>query len=120
VRWIIRVLISWAVIAVAFYVTTLVITGIHVSGGVGGYLRAALFFGLVNAIIGPIARVVTFPVKILTLGLFTFILNAALLWLVTQLPSDLTIDHFFWDAIFGAVVIGLVSWALNTALHRKP
>jgi putative membrane protein len=124
-RWLIRVLISWALIAVSFWVTTKIISGIEVSGGVAGFLYVALVFGLVNAIIGPVLRILTFPLRILTLGLFSIVLNAFLLWLVsvgTQArwlpsPGTLTIDHFFWDAIFGAIVLGLVSWVLHLVFH---
>jgi putative membrane protein len=118
-RWLVRVLISWALIAVAFWVTTRIITGIHVSGGVVGFLYVALVFGLVNAIIGPVLRVLTFPLRILTLGLFSILLNAFLLWLVAVGTRNLTIDHFFWDAIFGSIVLGLVSWVLHLVFHGR-
>ena len=116
-RWLVRVLISWALIAVSFWVTTKIISGIHVSGGVLGFLYVALVFGLINAIVGPVLRVLTFPLRILTLGLFSILLNAFLLWLVSVGTRNLTIDHFFWDAVLGSIVIGLASWVLHLVFH---
>ena len=80
----------------------------------------ALLFGLVNAILGPIARFLSFPARVLTLGLFTFVVNAFLLqvteWISDPLGLAFTIDKFFWDAVFAAVVITLVSWVLSVIL----
>ena len=115
--WLLRLLLSWVVLAVAFYVTTRIVTGIRVTGGVVGYLEVALVFGLINAILGPILRIASFPAIILTFGLFILVVNGFLLWIAEQLTGVLHIDHFFWDAIFGALVIGIVSWALNGLLH---
>src|SRR5205807_8121821 len=106
-------------LALAFYVTTRIIPGIQVTGGAVGYLEVALVFGLINAILGPILRFATFPLTILTLGLFILVVNGFLLWIAEQLTGVLHIEHFFWDAIFGALVIGIVSWVLNSLLHRS-
>jgi putative membrane protein len=117
-RWWLNLLISWVLIAVAFYLTTLVVPGIHVSGGVGGYLVVALIFGLINAVLGPVLRFLTFPLRIMTLGLFSIVLNAFLLWLVDLLTTQLRIEHFFWDGVIGAIVLGIISWALNLVVHQ--
>ena len=116
--WLLRLLVSWVILAVAFYVTTRIVTGIQVTGGALGYLEVALVFGLINAILGPILRVVSIPAIILTFGLFLLVVNGFLLWIAEQLTGVLRIEHFFWDAIFGALVLGIVSWALNGLLHR--
>lgn len=80
----------------------------------------ALVFGLVNAVIRPIAKVLSFPFIVLTLGLFTFIVNAFMLqiteWIAEPLGLAFTIDEFFWDAVLGAVIITLVSWLLSVVL----
>jgi putative membrane protein len=115
--WPLRLLLGWAALAVAFYVTTRIVTGIHVTGGVVGYLEVALVFGLVNAILGPILRIVSIPAIIVTFGLFVLLVNGFLLWIAEQITGALHIDHFFWDAIFGALVLGIVSWVLNGLLH---
>ena len=80
----------------------------------------ALLFGLVNAVIRPIAKVLSFPFIVLTLGLFTFVVNAFMLqiteWIAEPLGLAFTIDEFFWDAVLGAVIITLVSWLLSVVL----
>jgi putative membrane protein len=115
---ILRILIGWAVLAVAFYVTTLIVPGIQVSGGVVGYLLVALIFGLINAILGPIVRLLTLPLSIITFGLFFLVVNGFLLWLTEVFTDRLHIEHFFFDAIFGALILGLVSWLLSGVLYR--
>ena len=112
-----RVLLSWVVVALAFVVTVQLVPGIQVRGGVGGYVVTAAVFGLVNAILGPVLKVVTLPISVLTLGLFLFVLNALLLALSAWLVPALTIDGF-WSALIGAVLIGVVSWVLNHLLAR--
>ena len=116
--WLLRILLGWLILAVAFYVTTRIVTGIHVTGGAVGYLEVALVFGLINAILGPILRFLSLPLAIVTFGFFILVVNGFLLWIAEHLTSSLRIDHFFWDAIFGALVIAIVSWLLNALLHR--
>ncbi len=110
-----RALVSWVVVALAFVVTARLVPGIQVHGGTWGYALTALVFGLVNAILGPVLRLLTLPISILTLGLFLLVLNALLLLLAAFLVPALTIDGF-WSAFIGAIIIGLVSWVLNHLL----
>lgn len=80
----------------------------------------ALIFGILNAVLKPILLVLSLPLLLLTLGLFTFIVNALMLWLTSWLSDSLglafTVDSFFWDAVLGALVITLVSMILNAVL----
>ena len=80
-------------------------------------LVVAVIFGLVNAFVKPIAKLFSLPLIILTLGLFTLVVNALMLqltsWLAGALNLDFHVDSFFWDAIFGALVITFVSLLLN-------
>jgi putative membrane protein len=105
-------LISWALLAVAFFLTTAVVPGIRVTGGLFAYLLTALVFGLINAGLGPILRIATLPLRILTLGLFAFVLNAILLLVVARLVPALTVDNFL-TAIVGAFVLSILSALLN-------
>ncbi|GIL36490.1 MULTISPECIES: phage holin family protein [Phycicoccus] len=113
--------------AVALWVAALVVQGVdlaedQVSTGrkILTIVLVALVFGLVNAVIKPIAKFFSFPFIILTLGLFTFIVNALMLqiteWISNGLGLSFTIDHFFWDAVLAAIVITLVSWVLSVVL----
>jgi putative membrane protein len=105
-------LISWGLLAVAFYLTTQAVPGIRVTGGIVAYLFTALVFGLVNSILGPVLRIATLPLRILTLGLFSFVLNAALLLVVAHFVPALTVDNIL-AAVVGALVLSIVSALLN-------
>jgi putative membrane protein len=94
-------LIRGAVLAAAFAITTWLLSGMDVSGGFWAYLWVSALFGIVNAIIGTILRILTLPLTLLTLGLFAIVVNALMLELTDALTSHLTIDDFFWTAIWG-------------------
>ncbi len=115
-------LIKIAVNAVALWVAAWLLPGISFGEGKFGskfatVVLVAIVFGLVNALIKPIARLLSLPFIILTLGLFTFVVNAFMLqlteWISEPLGLSFTIDHFFWDAIWGAIIITIVSVVLN-------
>ncbi|QBF44933.1 phage holin family protein [Janibacter limosus] len=86
-------------------------------------ILVALIFGVVNAIVKPIAKVLAFPAIVLTLGLFTFVVNAFLLqiteWISGPLGLSFEITKFWWDAVIGALVITIVSMILNWVLPEK-
>jgi putative membrane protein len=104
---------GWAVLAVAFAITSWLLDGMEVSGGVGGYIWVSAIFGLVNAIIGTILRIFTLPLMLVTLGLFSVIVNAILLSITDALSSHLTIDDFFWTAIWAAIVLAVATVVLQ-------
>ena len=112
------ILISWAVLAVAFALTSWILSGLTVSGGVWGYIWVSALFGIVNAILGTILRILTFPLILLTLGLFSIIVNALLLELTDALTDNLTIDSFFWSAIWAAIILSIVSLVLDLTVGR--
>jgi putative membrane protein len=107
------ILVRWAVVAVAFAITAWLIDGMTISGGVFEYLWLALLFGIVNAFIGTIIRILTLPLTILTLGLFSIVVNALVLVITDSLSSSLDIDSFFWTAILAALVLSIVSTLLD-------
>jgi putative membrane protein len=123
-------LIKVAVNAVALWVAALVVSGVNLAENSATWtskvvtiVLVALLFGLVNAVIKPIAKLLSFPAIVLTLGLFTFIVNAFMLqiteWISDAVGLSFTIRHFFWDAVFAAVIITLVSWVLSVVLPEK-
>src|SRR5580692_9630025 len=112
-RFLVRLLIN----AVALWLTTLIVLGVHVrpygSGVLAAivtYLLVALVFGIVNGVIGNLVRIVAFPLYILTLGLLALIVNALLLllvaWLSTLAGFGLVIDNF-WSGFWGALVLAI-------------
>jgi putative membrane protein len=100
----------WLINAVALYLTTLVVRGVKVPD-FGAALLAALVLGIVNAVIRPVALILTLPLNILTLGLFTFVVNAGMLYLVSRVTA-LRLENF-WAALLGAIVLTLVSAVLT-------
>lgn len=76
--------------------------------GTGTFILAALLLGLVNGVVRPIAFVLTLPLTIITLGLFLFVLNAAMLGIVAALLDNFTISGF-WSAVFGSIIVSITS-----------
>jgi putative membrane protein len=112
----VSLLIRWVALAAAFAVTAWLLSGMDVSGGFGTYLWLALLFGIVNAVIGTILRLLTIPLRVITLGLFSIVINAFLLEILDWISDRFTIDHFFWTAIWGAIILAVVSVALDFLL----
>ena len=113
--------------AIALWVAALVIPGIHLgedadrlSTRLLTILLVAALFGLVNAVVKPVATFFSFPVIVLTLGLFTLVINALMLELTSGISHaiglDFDVERFFWDSVLGAIVITLVSMILNLVL----
>ncbi|MEV8213537.1 phage holin family protein [Leifsonia sp. NPDC077715] len=118
-RFLLRLIIN----AVALWLTTLIVSGVTVkpyapdtTALVLTYLLVALIFGVVNAIVGTVIRVVAFPLYILTLGLISLLVNAFLLFIVSWISDaigfGLHIDGF-WSGILGALVLGIIAWLLG-------
>jgi putative membrane protein len=102
--------------AAALWVATQIVSGVSYSGGALTLFGVALVFGIVNAVLRPIAFILTFPLLILTLGLFTFVINGVMLMLTSSVSDALGLGFHvrgFWAAFWGALVVTLVSWALS-------
>ena len=99
---------------IALFVVAYFVPGVHVSGIFGAFI-AAVILGIANTIIKPILIVLSLPIEILTLGLFTFIINAVLFWIVGHLGLGLQV-HGFWPALWGSIILWLVSWFLSAIL----
>jgi putative membrane protein len=114
------------VTAASFWVAVWILPGMEVQTTEGepetvefivALLLVSVVFGLVNAIVRPVVSLLSLPVTCLTLGLFTLVINAAMLfltvWLTSFLPVYLTIDSFFWTAILAALIISVVSTIMS-------
>ena len=114
-------ILRWLILAIAIAVTAMFFPGVTVHGTGSGYLInlivIAAVFGLVNAIVRPIVTLLTCPLVVLTLGLFTLIINAMMLSLTDWLlPNILTVDGF-WTTFFASLVISIISGVLGIFLH---
>ncbi|MFS0702438.1 phage holin family protein [Cellulomonas sp. 179-A 4D5 NHS] len=122
--FVLRVLIN----GVAIWLATLVLSGLTVVGGdttaerAGIILLVALIFGIVNAVVKPLVALLSLPLYILTLGLFTLVVNALMLmltaWITERASWGLRIDDF-WTALVGALIISVVSFALSVVVPRS-
>ncbi|MFJ5260626.1 phage holin family protein [Streptomyces sp. NPDC088387] len=98
------------------------LTGDSTGKKVGTLLLVALIFGLVNVVVKPVLQLLSLPLLILTLGLFTLIVNALMLLLTSWLADKLDLSFHvegFWTAVLGGLIISIVSWALNVVLPEK-
>jgi len=106
-----------AISALGLWVASLVLPGISFESG-GKLAIAAVLLGLVNALVRPIAFILTLPLTLVTLGLFLFVLNAAMVGLVARLVPGFTISGF-WTAMGAAVIVWLVSWLGSSLIGSK-
>ncbi|HET9368735.1 MAG TPA: phage holin family protein [Vicinamibacterales bacterium] len=112
-RFLARLLLNGVAIIVAAYF----VPGLELAGPPSA-LAAGAILGFVNAIIRPVLFILTLPLTLVTLGLFIFVLNAACLALAAWLVPGFSISGF-WPAVFGALVVSVVSWVLNGVLIGK-
>lgn len=106
-----RLLLGWAINALVLLALPYLLPGVRLSG-FGAALVVALVLGLLNTLIRPVLIVLTLPINLLTLGLFTFVINGFLFWLTARLVEGFAVAGFGW-AILGAIVYSLVSWGIS-------
>lgn len=122
-------LVRAAVTGLALWIVTLIVPGMTFVGGetavqkAGIILVVAIIFGLVNAFIRPIVTLLSIPLYVLTLGLFHVVVNALMLWITAWITDHTThwglhIDRFWWTAIWAAILLSIVGWALSLVQRR--
>ncbi|MER5638485.1 phage holin family protein [Kitasatospora sp. NPDC002227] len=110
--------------AAAIWVAAWIVDGITITGDDWQHktitvIGVALVFGVINFLIKPVVKLFSLPLFILTLGLVTFLINALMLWLTSWASDKVHLDFHvqgFWAALFGSLIISLVSWGLHLAL----
>jgi len=107
----------WAILALAFWLTTFIVSGIAIQNGAWNYFWVAALFGVINTVLGGLLKLFTLPAVILTFGLFIFVINAAMLMLVDRWSDVLTIDKFT-SALIGSLIISLISGITNKIIKR--
>ena len=103
--------------ALALLIVSTIIPGIEVRGVLSA-LSAAFFLGVINAVVRPVIMILTLPLTIMTLGLFIPLLNAALLKLVSLMIQGFEV-HGFWSAVFGAILLSVISGLLNLFINDR-
>lgn len=113
-KWI---LIRWLSLTAAILATSYLLDGIRVSGFFSALFAAAIL-SMLNTVLRPIAFILTLPLNILTLGLFTFVLNAAMLKMASGIIPGFEVEGF-WTAVGGALLISLIGSILNSFMYEK-
>jgi len=113
---ILKLLVVWLINALALVAVAYLMPSITVSS-FGAALAAALVLGLINAVVRPVLVLLTLPVTILTLGLFIFVLNGLLFWMVGSWLEGFGVGGF-WSGVLGAILFSLVSWALSALVLK--
>jgi len=119
-----RFLLRWLINAVALYAAIFIVSGIGFEGSWVGIIWLALIFGLVNAILRPLLKFFSLPLIILTLGLFSLVINTFLFWLTSQLGTMFSLNLIiqapvFWNSFLGGLVVSLVSVFLSLILKDE-
>jgi putative membrane protein len=111
------IFVRWLILTVAIMFAAYMIDGIQVTGFFSAFFTAAIL-GILNAFFRPVLIILTLPINIMTLGLFTFVINALMLMMASGVISGFKISGF-WSAISGSLVISMVSWALNALINER-
>jgi putative membrane protein len=111
------IFVRWLTLTVAIVFTSYLLDGIQISGFLSALLAAAML-GILNAFLRPIALVLTLPINILSLGFFTFLINALMLKMASAIISGFDVTGF-WTAILGSLLISIISWLLNSFINER-
>jgi putative membrane protein len=113
---VLRLLVAWAINAAALWVADVLFTGVRIDGW-KAYLIGAAVLGIANGIIKPVVMLLTFPLIVLTLGLFMLVINIAMVALAEWIAPDFSITGF-WTYVGTVVIIWLVNWVAQSAIDE--
>ena len=117
-----KFILRWVINAIALFLAVYLVPGVNLQGGWVSIMWLALIFGLINAFLRPLLKVLTCPLIVLTLGLFTLLINTFLFWLTSQVGQafgiGFTIDGF-WPAFLGGLVVTMVSVIMSLLLKDE-
>jgi len=111
------ILIRWIILTVSIIIASYLLEGIHISGFFSAFF-AAPALGILNALFRPLLLILTLPINVLTLGLFTFIINALMLKMASGIIPGFEV-HGFWTAVIGSLIISIISWLLNSFISDR-
>ena len=119
-----KFIVRMAINAIALYLAVWILPGLDLSGGVVSLLWIALIFGLVNALLGPLLKFLSCGLIVLTLGLFTLVINTFLFWLTYVISQSFELgliiyDPIWWNAFLGALVVSVVSFIMSMILKDE-
>jgi len=111
------IFVRWLILTIAIIVTSYLLDGIQVSGFFSAFFAAAIL-GILNAFFRPFLLIITLPINILTLGFFTFVINAILLMMASGVIPGFEVAGF-WSAVFGSLFISLISWFITSFINER-
>ena len=111
------ILFRWLALTAAITIAAYLMEGIQINGFFSAFFAAALL-SIFNALFRPIALIITLPINVLTLGLFTFVINALMLKMASGVIPGFNVQGF-WTAIFGSMIISIISWILNSFISDQ-
>ena len=112
-----RLLLGWAINAAALFLLPYLVPAVHIKSFVTA-LVVALVIGLLNTFIRPVLFILTLPITIVTLGLFTLVLNGLMFWIASRFVAGFNIGGFWW-AVLAALIYSIISWAISSLLLDK-
>ena len=119
-----KFILRWVINAIALYLAILILPGIDLESGLVSIIWLALIFGLINALLRPLISILTCPLILLTLGLFTLVINTFLFWLTSVIGQyfnlELVIaDPVWWNAFLGGLIVSIVSVVMTMILKDE-
>lgn len=119
-----KFILRWAINAIALYLAVLILPGIDLKSGLVSIIWLALIFGVINALFGPLLKFLTCPLILLTLGLFTLVINTFLFWLTSVIGQSFGLaliinDPVWWNAFLGGLIVTIVSVAMTMILKDE-
>ena len=119
-----KFILRWVINAIALYLAVLLLPGIDLGSGLISIIWLALIFGLINALFRPLLKFLTCPLIILTLGLFTLVINTFLFWLTSVIGQSFGLaliinDPVWWNAFLGGLIVTIVSVAMSMILKDE-
>jgi putative membrane protein len=114
----VRLLVRWGILAIAVYLAAWIVGGVDLEGGLVSLVVVAGILGLVNALAGTLLRILSTPLIILSLGLFSIVINMVVLWITTLLTDRIEIDGF-WSYLWASIIISIVTVILHVALPDR-
>lgn len=120
-----RFIVRWAINAISIYLAVYFVPGINLVGKWTALIWLALIFGLINALLRPVLKLLTFPLIMLTLGLFSLVINSFLFWLTSVIGQGVGVGGLlisppvFWNSFLGGLVVSIVSVILSAILKDE-
>jgi putative membrane protein len=111
------IVIRWLILTFAIIVAAYLLDGIYVSGFISAFFASAIL-SMLNAFFRPILLILTLPINVLSLGFFTFVINALMLLIASAVIPGFNVSGF-WSAVFGSLLISVVSWGLTAFIGER-